>query len=236
MAITFPNPAAQTPVNTFSPTSTPASTTNGLTYIWNGSSWTSSGGGGGTAVTGVTVTAPITDTGTSTAPVIGISAATTAAAGSVQLATAATAAAGTNATQVLTPAVAVPKSGANMTGAALIPGGNDAARPATPTVGMLRYNNQAGLPAILEFYTGFSWSPVPTGGEFMGNVIYGSGSVSTGSATVTHTAVDLSKSYIVITATGNGGNSGVYISSRATTSFTVSTGDLSTAYSYFLIY
>jgi hypothetical protein len=43
MAITFPvDPAAQTPTNTFSPTSTPvANTTNGNTYYWNGTAWTS---------------------------------------------------------------------------------------------------------------------------------------------------------------------------------------------------
>jgi len=43
MAITFPvDPAAQTPTNTFSPTSTPvANTANGNTYYWNGTAWTS---------------------------------------------------------------------------------------------------------------------------------------------------------------------------------------------------
>ena len=42
MALDFPNPAGQTPANTFSPTSTPDSTTNGLTYTWDGSKWTAS--------------------------------------------------------------------------------------------------------------------------------------------------------------------------------------------------
>jgi hypothetical protein len=35
MAITFPSPGGQTPSNTFSPTSSPAQTTNGLTYVYN---------------------------------------------------------------------------------------------------------------------------------------------------------------------------------------------------------
>ena len=50
-AINFPNPAAQTPLNTFSPTSTPETSTNGVTYIWSDGSWSiyasASGGGGG---------------------------------------------------------------------------------------------------------------------------------------------------------------------------------------------
>lgn len=66
-AIVFPtNPGGQTPVNTFSPTSTPsANTTNSFTYVWNGSVWTStsSGGGGGGTVTGVTASAPLASSG-----------------------------------------------------------------------------------------------------------------------------------------------------------------------------
>jgi hypothetical protein len=122
------------------------------------------GGGGGGGVTAVAVTAPITDTGTPTAPNIGISPATPAAAGSlsaadktkidalpstivaavtgtapiviagtasnpdvtisaattadfgaVELATAAEAATGTDATRAMTPAIAVPKTPADMT-------------------------------------------------------------------------------------------------------------------------
>ncbi|WVQ00144.1 hypothetical protein [Synechococcus phage MA10] len=42
MAITFPtDPGTQTPVNTFSPSSTPvANSANGNTYVWNGTAWT----------------------------------------------------------------------------------------------------------------------------------------------------------------------------------------------------
>jgi hypothetical protein len=87
MAIVFPpNPAGQTPSNTFSTTSTPlANTTNGYTYVWNGSAWTStgSGGGGGGTVTSVNVSGgttgltytggPVTTSGTITmAGVLGI--------------------------------------------------------------------------------------------------------------------------------------------------------------------
>ena len=42
MALDFPSLAEipnQNPENTYSPTSTPKSTDNGLTYIWNGNSW-----------------------------------------------------------------------------------------------------------------------------------------------------------------------------------------------------
>ena len=48
-AINFPNPGTQTPPNTFSPSSSPASTKNGITYKWNGVGWVirgSTGGGG----------------------------------------------------------------------------------------------------------------------------------------------------------------------------------------------
>ena len=52
MAIQFPaDPAAQTPANTLSPTSTPvANTENSLTFVWNGSVWNTVGGGGSGAV------------------------------------------------------------------------------------------------------------------------------------------------------------------------------------------
>ena len=53
-ALNFPdNPGAQSPVNTFSPSSTPEASTNGVTYIWNGTFWTataSSSGGGNVVV------------------------------------------------------------------------------------------------------------------------------------------------------------------------------------------
>lgn len=43
MALNFPDPAGQTPTNTFSPTSTPSATTNGVTYTWDGVKWTAQG-------------------------------------------------------------------------------------------------------------------------------------------------------------------------------------------------
>ena len=59
--INFPNPALQTPPNTFSPDSTPASTKNGVTYKWNGVGWRLAGDsddpGGGASVT-ISETAP----------------------------------------------------------------------------------------------------------------------------------------------------------------------------------
>jgi len=39
MALNFPDPATQTPVDTFSPTSTPDASTNGITYLWDGTKW-----------------------------------------------------------------------------------------------------------------------------------------------------------------------------------------------------
>jgi hypothetical protein len=140
--------------------------------------------GAATIVSAVTGTLPITvATGTST-PLIAINAATTGAQGAVQIgtnidvttgtisiknasatdkgvieiATLAEAATGTNATLALTPSTGVPKDAATMTGAALIPGGNNAARPGTPVTGMTRYNNQSGTPASMEFYNGVAWS------------------------------------------------------------------------------
>jgi hypothetical protein len=149
--------------------------------------------GAATIVSAVTGTLPITvATGTST-PVIAIDAATTGALGAVQIgtnidvttgtisiknasatdkgvieiATLAEAATGTDATRALTPSTGVPKDAATMTGAALIPGGNNAARPTpTPVTGMLRYNNQGGTPAttIMEYYNGAAWTSVGTAG------------------------------------------------------------------------
>jgi hypothetical protein len=179
--------------------------------VWVAAAPPAAGGGGG-GVTSLAVTAPITNTGTATAPIIGIAPATTAAAGSlsgadktkidalpstivasvtgstpiviagtaanpdvtistattgargaVQLATAAEAATGTDASKVLTPAFAVPKTPADMTGALYLPGGNDGARPAAAT-GLLRYNSQGGTPVDLEYYDGAAWTQLATGG------------------------------------------------------------------------
>jgi hypothetical protein len=184
-AIVFPsNPAAQSPTNTFSPTSVPANTYNSYTYTWNGTAWTSSaaGGGGGT-VTGVTASLPLVSSG-GAAPNLTINAATAGALGAVQIgtnlqvtgggtvsildasdtqkgvvemATAAEAAAGTNATLAAPVAYSVPKDAANMTGAAILPSGTDLERAAiaTPTIGMQRYNTTSGYE---EVYTGATTS------------------------------------------------------------------------------
>ena len=160
-AIIFPpSPAGQTPVNTFSPTSTPlANTSNSFTYTWNGTAWTSAPAGGGGSVTG---TLPIVVTGSA----ISINAASTTAPGSVQLATAAEAAAGTDALKALTPATGVPKDAANMTGAAILPSGTNAQRTsiASPVAGMLRVNTDY-LVDTVEAYDGVtaSWRPLQYG-------------------------------------------------------------------------
>jgi hypothetical protein len=59
-AINFPNPGTQSPSNTFSPSSSPSRTLNGLTYVWNGVGWRikpSSTSPGGATVT-ISDTAP----------------------------------------------------------------------------------------------------------------------------------------------------------------------------------
>ena len=45
--INFPDPAGQTPLNTYSPTSQPYGTSNGVTYVWDSGAWTIKGSAGG---------------------------------------------------------------------------------------------------------------------------------------------------------------------------------------------
>ena len=103
-----------------------------------GLKWAAVGGTG--TVTNVTGTLPIVVATGTTVPVVSINAASTTATGSIQIATLVEAAAGTNFLKALTPATGVPKDAATMTGAAILPGGTNAQRPATPTAGMLRWN------------------------------------------------------------------------------------------------
>jgi hypothetical protein len=205
--------------------------------FYDGAAWVTLGAGGGAGgVTSITVSAPITDTGTATAPIIGISAATTATSGSVQLATSTEAATGTDATKALTPATGVPKTSANMAGAALIPGGNNAARPGTPATGMLRFNSQTS-PAVMEYYDGSAWTTLASG-PIMNKVIFGTGNVTATGTTFNHAAVPLSSSYVVL---NNGGGASVdidaYVSARSSTGFTVrAPGGTGTTVSYFIVY
>ena len=78
------------------------------------------GGGGGGGVTAVTGASPITVTGSATAPVVGVTAATTGARGVIEIATSAEVAAGTSTTLAVTPATLVatymPRSGGTFTG------------------------------------------------------------------------------------------------------------------------
>ena len=167
MAVQFPPPGGQTPANTFSPTSTPfdTSASSGLTYVYDTTigAWISTSSGGGVAsVSGVL---PITVTGAAALPTIAINPATDTSLGSIRIATAAEAAAGTDATRAMTPSTSVPKVLANMTGAAIIPGGDDTERTAitAPIAGMLRYNDTT-LPAVMEYYDGSAWVELSTGG------------------------------------------------------------------------
>jgi hypothetical protein len=174
MALTLPTAAqaaAQTPVNTFSPTSSPlANTTNSLTYVYNSTLgvWTSSGASAGGVVTTVTGTAPIVSSGGST-PAISITAATTGAPGSAQLATAVESAGGTSTTRVSTPAYTVPKDTAGMGGAALLPSGGNYGGT---TTGMFRFNTTSGH---TEFYDGAAWqtSVNRSGDQMSGGIDFG---------------------------------------------------------------
>lgn len=132
-------------------------------------SWAAGGGGGG--VSSVSVTGPINDTGTATAPNIGIDAATTGALGAVQIgtnvqvtaggtisifdasdtqkgvietATLAEAATGTSALLALTASTGVPKTSADMTGAAIIPSGTAGTTPAAGAGRLRLYTDKRG--------------------------------------------------------------------------------------------
>ena len=71
--LNFPaNPASQTPINVYSPTSSPASTSNSVTYVWDGVKWNSAGAVA-SAITQVTGESPITvDNSDPANPVVGI--------------------------------------------------------------------------------------------------------------------------------------------------------------------
>ena len=119
-----------------------------------------------TIVASITGTTPIQIGGTASIPNVTIDAATDVAPGAVELATAGEAAAGIDADRAMTPSVSVPKVLLDMTGAAILPGGDDTERSAitTPTKGMLRYNDTAS-PAVLEYYDGSGWVRLSTGGN-----------------------------------------------------------------------
>ena len=65
-ALNFPDPALQTPVNVYGPTSTPAATTNGVTYTWDTAKWVTTGTSAefvlksGDTMTGTLVTKQVT--------------------------------------------------------------------------------------------------------------------------------------------------------------------------------
>lgn len=130
MAIVFPSAAAaalQTPIYTFSPTSTPlVNTVNSTTYVYDVSrgAWTAAGN----------------------APTV------------IAAATLAEAAAGTLNTVYSSPETAVPKDAAGMTGAALLPAGTTAQRPAAPVSGMARVNTDTN--PQLEQYANGAWQPI----------------------------------------------------------------------------
>jgi hypothetical protein len=220
MALVFPTPAQaalQTPLNTFSPTSSPLpNLTNGFTYVYDSGLgvWTAAVGSAGTVLNPATFAEAAAGTLTTVysspatavpkdaagmagaallpgsgaayggSPVTGMirynnstppavieyyngGAWVTLGSGGATAATLAEAAAGTINTKFLSPETGVPKDAAGMTGAALIPGGNDGARPVSPVTGMTRYNDQGGVPALLEYYDGANWTqfPTPLGGN-----------------------------------------------------------------------
>lgn len=77
------------------------------------------------------------------------------------------AAAGTINTKFLSPETGVPKNAPGMTGAAIIPGGDDTERAGitSPVKGMLRYNDQ-NAPATMEYYDGTQWVKLQSGTGF----------------------------------------------------------------------
>jgi hypothetical protein len=194
VALTLPTPAQatlQTPLNTYSPTSGP------LINTTNGFTY-------------------VYD------PVLGVWTGSAGGGGStVTAATLAEAAAGTINTKYSSPETAVPKSSSGMTGAALIPGGNDGARP-SPVTGMLRYNNQGGTPVKMEYYDGAAWSGLGGGGGNMqawvncdeNGVIRSSGNVSSVSSFgsglygINFTTAMVDANYAVAGAAGQSTSSG----------------------------
>ena len=72
MALNFPDPATQTPVNTWSPTSTPSATTNGTTYTWDGEKWRVSGSPAFVNISGDTMTGDLTVPSLNEGPLAGL--------------------------------------------------------------------------------------------------------------------------------------------------------------------
>jgi hypothetical protein len=206
MALSFPNPATQSPVNTFSPTSVPPNTVNGVTYIWNGTAWTvsASGGGGSGTVTAVSGTAPIVVANGTTTPAISITAASDTAAGAIEIATLAEAATGTDATRASTPSTAVPKSSADMAGAAVLPSGTAATAPAG-AAGYARIATDLGQ---LTFFANGAYFPVGFGaGGVTSNTAVGlaaldSNTTGTGNTAFGQNALTANTTGVDNTATG----------------------------------
>lgn len=94
------------------------------------------------------------------------------------------------------PLTAIAKSGTGYSGAALIPGGNNAARPGAPVVGMLRYNSQSS-PAVMEYWDGTTWVEIPSSAS----ISLPPSGVTAGSYTNTSLTVN---SQGVVTAASNG--------------------------------
>ena len=141
MAITFPTPtqaATQTPINTFSPTSTPLSNVvNSFTYVYDSARgvWTSFGT--------VTTTGNV---GTVTSVAVG-DGLQTSIPGNAPITTTGTVSVDTNRVTLKTGAA----------GAAIIPSGAVGDRPGVPAVGYLRWNTTT---TVLEVYTPTGWRAI----------------------------------------------------------------------------
>jgi hypothetical protein len=150
--------------------------------------------------------------------------------GVIEIATSAEAVTGTDATLALTPSTGVPKDAATMTGAALIPGGNNAARPTTTVTGMFRYNSQSGTPVSLEYYDGAAWSAVGSNWTVAGGNIapttattlkFNSGYGSNATAYGCRAWVNFDGGYLTPSATIRGSGNVSSITKNAAGDFTV---------------
>ena len=71
--LNFPSdPSTQTPVNTYSPDSTPLASDNGVTYVWDGEKWTATTSSNFLPLSGGTLTGDLTVPSLNGGPLAGL--------------------------------------------------------------------------------------------------------------------------------------------------------------------